>query len=222
MSDIEDVTERLNLVQRFLKILSWKKIFQLFLLILIIGVSFGLFENRITFYSYLSNLKFGDDKPRVYRISEKTVKEIDDLVNQAELINGIQIVVVDFDKNTRSVVHVTFDDEKLKLAYQKYTQGSIADIPLFNSDTANNLRLSRIINGDFVCTPFKETHAYTLVPAAESAVDTLCSNGIPPYYGKFIGVLSFYLTRKPIDNEVDQLRALSRALSTVVFERDFR
>ena len=80
--------------------------------------------------------------------------------------------------------------------------------------------MSKLINGEFICDPFKDTIAYRFAPSADSIVATVCANGIPPIYGKFTGILSVYLKRVPTQEEIDRIRTLSRDLSLEIFERD--
>jgi hypothetical protein len=119
------------------------------------------------------------------------------------------------------VVYSSVDDDNLRKAYKAYLDRTVGDIPLFNSDSGNNVRMSQLINGEFVCNPFRDTIAYKLAPEAEVSVNTVCANGIPPYYGKFTGIITLYLKRKPTKDEIDQLRNLSKATAKQIFERDF-
>jgi hypothetical protein len=103
----------------------------------------------------------------------------------------------------------------------------LGEIPLFNSDPINNVRMSKLINGEFICDPFKDTIAYKLAPATNKSVvtnivSTVCANGIPPTYGRFTGIVSVYLKTVPTQEENDRIRTLSRDLSLGIYERDLK
>lgn len=214
--------EKISLYRKFLNILSWRKFFLLLAFTTLTGITIGLFENRNAMYEFISHSNFSRSPPHDYALSEGSIAEIEHMLRQADLIVGIQVSIIDFNKNTRKTIYVGIDDDNLKLIYQQYIQSSITDLPLFNSDVENNVRISRLINGEFVCVSFKDTSAYSVLPNVAPLVDTICSNAIPPYYGKFTGILSIYLKRQPTTLELDQLRTLSKSMSLSIFERDFR
>lgn len=216
------VIENISVVQKFLNILTWKKILQLFVFFFLIGTVWISFENRMVIYDSLGFEKWAKNPNHNLKLSKISVSEIDAIVIKSELIIGVQIAVVDFNNNTRLVVYSTMDDENLKRSYDNFMDNSVGNIPLFNSDTTNNVRISQLINGEFICNNFKETIEYKISPSAESSVNTICSNGIPPYYGKFAGIITLYLKRAPTKEDVDQLRNLSKSTAKLVFERDFQ
>lgn len=219
---MSDMVDKISVVQKFLNILTWKKLVQLVAFILVIGIAWGTFENRKFFYSYLNNERWAQSPNANSKLSKESKEEIDNVVTKSDLIIGLQITIVDFNRNTRLIVHSSIDDENLKKIYNAYINNTIgADIPLFNSDPANNVRMSQLINGEFICNPFKETIAYRLAPDAAESVNMVCANGIPPYYGKFTGIITLYLKKPPTKEESDQLRSLSKSLAKEIFERDF-
>jgi hypothetical protein len=219
---MSDVAEKISVIQRFLNTLSWKKLIQLVLFFVIIGVAWGAFENRSAIYGALHSSRFAESPTHEYKLSKYSTNAIDSVVNKSELIVGLQITIVDFNKNTRLIVYSSIDDEALQKVYKAYIEKSVGEVPLFNADANNNIRMSQLINGEFVCNPFEETLAYKLVPDASKTVKSICANGIPPYYGKFTGIITIYLKRNPTETERDQLKVLSKELSVSIFERDFK
>jgi hypothetical protein len=211
----------ISLTKQILNLFSWKNLFQFTCFLIIIALAYGFYENRNQIYSRVLHSDSIPNRLNV-RLSAKSVNEVDDIVIKSNLIIASQITLVDFNKNTRIIIYSFSDNEILKKIINTFQENNFGVVPLFNSDSENNIRMSRLINGEFICTPYKDTIAYKLVPDASQAVEYVCANGIPPYYGKFTGIVSLYLKNKPTDAEVDQLRTLSRDLSISVFERDFR
>jgi hypothetical protein len=160
--------------------------------------------------------------PLNHHLSKHVTDQIDSAVGRSELIVGIQITFVDFQRNVRVVAYSNIDNPQLKELYNKFSINSISDVPLFNEDEKNNRRLVELINGEFVCYPFKDTLAGKLVPEAERHISVLCANGIPPRYSKFTGIVSIYLSREPTIEELDQVRTLSKMLGTEVYDHDLK
>ncbi len=94
----------------------------------------------------------------------------------------------------------------------------VVETALFDENKVNNNRIIRLISGEFVCVPYRESSAYTYAPEAESIVSTVCATGIPPSYGEFTGILTIYLKDKPDKDFTEQLFLLSRSLSVRIFD----
>jgi len=216
------LVENLAIVQKFLQVLTWRKNVQFLVFILIAGLAYATFENRESIYNFASQAKIAADPPLAKKISKQITDKIDTAVNKSDLIIGIQITIVDFQKNTRFVIYTSIDDVDLKNIFVRFTDNTIAELPLFNSDVNNNKRLVGLINGEYICNPFIDTIGAKLMPDATKYITTVCANGIPPYYGKFSGIVSVYTRRQPTSEEVDQIRTLSRLLSTEIYERNFK
>jgi GAF domain-containing protein len=202
--------------------LTWKKIFQLVILLSVILLAWSIFDNREYLYTSLN----GPMLPQFSSSNQKLSKHVTDQINAAvmrsELIVGIQVTLVDFQRNVRIIAYTSIDNPQLKELYNRYSSSAIAEVPLFDDDEKNNKRLVNLINGDFVCNTFKETIVAKLVPEGEKYVHTICANGIPPRYSKFAGIIGVYLSREPTPEEVDQIRTLARQLSSEIYDHDLR
>lgn len=216
------IVDKISTIKQFLNILTWKKILQVSVFLFIAGISWAIFENRRDIYAYLFDQHWASAPSKSIKISAESKSSIDYIVNKSNLIAGIQITLVNFDKNSRVVVYTYSDNENLKKLYVDFLERSIGDLPLFNEDSLNNMRISQLINGEFVCNPIEDTIIHKLVPDSSKSVTTVCAIGIPPIYGKFTGIFTIYLGRPPSKEEIDQLRLASRTLSKEIFERDFR
>lgn len=215
-------SDKISIYRKFLSALTWQKFAQLFAFAVLTGVSIGTFENRDALYRYISENTRSMSYIHDYKVSQTSIDEISRLVHHSDIVIGIQITIVDFNKNTRRIVFTDMDDPELLLAYQRYIQKSTLEIPLFNSDVSNNIGISQLINGEFICAPYKGLSTFAAPFDASNIVSTICANGIPPYYGKFTGILTIYLKRPPSASELDQLKSSSKSLSLSIFERDFR
>lgn len=145
----------------------------------------------------------------VSEISDATVKKVDSIVNSNPSIVGGQVISVNLEKNTRYVVYTSIKNDDVKKLYLNFMSGRITlEVPVFTSDDAQNSRIVKIINHEFVCSPYKETITYKYAPETAKYITTVCAISIPPSYGKFKGIFGVYLSREPTDLEKDLLRIL--------------
>lgn len=218
---IFNFSDKLEGIKEFLDVLSWKKIAQVSVFLAILLCAWASYESRESIYNFVKNSKLSNQSPTI-SISKITASDIQGIVDKSELIIGIQIIIVDFQRNTRSVAYTYTDDTGLRNIYDNFQKNNIFDFPLFTNDESNNKRLVELINGEFVCVQFHETMSAKILPAADQYIKTTCSTGIPPFYGKFSGVVSVYTKRTPSAEEVDQIRGLAKNISAIVYERDLR
>lgn len=215
------IETKIKAVQGFIKILSWQKIAQVVVFLFVILLAWGIYENREIIYSFAGQPKLPLDTS-VTKLSKASTDMVHSAVYRSDIIVGIQIAIVDFPRNTQLILHTDIDNLTFKETYDKYVAGAIAEIPLFNDDIVNNRRLIELINGEFVCSPFTTTITGKLFPGANSAVHSVCSNAIPPRYGKFTGTVNIYLARQPTSEEADQIRTLSRYIGTQIYDVDLK
>jgi len=216
--------ESLEKVQTLINSLTWKKIAMFSVLTTIIGFSIAIFENRNAVYNFVSPIWIEKDVPSTSKtISKGSIDQIDAVVNKSDLIVAIQVTLVDFQRNTRTVAHTSIDDPGLKTVYSQFIKSRVPiEMPLFTADMINNKRVVDLVNGEFICNPYKETIAAVLVPESSQYISTLCANSVPPYYGRFSGIISVYLKREPTNVEIEQIRNVAKTLGLVVFNNDLR
>jgi len=212
----------LTLIQAFLKILTWTKLFQLTMFFVIVGLAIALYETRSIFIEYTKHQRIGhyDSPPQV--IGKTSKEEIDQIVTHSDLIVAIVVSTVDFQKNTRHIIYKSSDDRNLRKIYDDEDKKLTNDVPLFNNDTINNGRMVDLINGEFTCHLYNNSIDALLIPASIPYANTVCSNGIPPFYGMFSGVVSVITKRTPSATEVAQLREVLKNLASKIYERDIK
>jgi len=185
-------------------------------LIVFLLLDFGIFI--LTSKNFTNKLQSNGIHFSQGQISKKAIDDIDSAVSKYDLIIGIQITQVDFQKNVRHILYTSIDDKDLEKIYNEFLKDSIGDVPLFNGDAENDERLARIINGEFVCRPFPKTLPGRLMPSASKYVDTVCAVSIPPSYGRIVGIVTVYIKRTPTEIELDQIRYLSQNLADLVYK----
>ncbi len=213
---------KVSSVNSLLKTLSWNKILQVFALILILGLAWGFWENRTTIYNSLRvTVRVETQNPLVLNLTGGSVFVLDDTVGKMKyLIGGLQVVNVDFKKNIRSTSYFAFSDINLKTSFANFQASRIAEVPLFTDTELNNQRVIDLINGEFICSDFKDTQDMKYFPRAADSITTVCSISIPPYYGRFSGYMNIYLIKKPTIDEISIIRQISRDISLKIYEKD--
>lgn len=218
MSALDD---KIETIQTLLGSLTWRKITLLTVFLSILGFSYAMFDNRFAVYEFFSAARTVPPAT-VIKLSKTSVDSINASVAQSDIVVAIQITLVDFQRNTRIITYTSVDNEELKALYGNFIKKAPTELPLFNSDMINNERLVNLVNGNFICNTYKETLSAKLVPESVAYVKTLCAGPVPPYYGRFSGIISIYLSREPTSVEVEQLRNLSRSLGLLVYNNDLR
>lgn len=206
----------------FIRVLSWQKLAQATIFVILIISAWAFWENRATIYNSLKvGARVESDEPLVIQLSRPTQAYLETtLARSKDTIAAIQIINVNFKKNSRSSAYFIFNDAELKNAYNIFAESKLSDIPLFTESEINNQRLINLINGDFVCIDFKDAPSSKIYPNVAKNISTVCSISIPPYYGRFSGFLNIYLIKKPQNEELVYIRQLSRDISLRIYELD--
>jgi hypothetical protein len=219
---MSEFLDKLKQIQSFINALSLKKIFLLTLFLFVVGFAYATFENRDSVYNFFIKSAQIHKTISNKTVSKKTAAEIDLAVIKSDIIVAIQVTLVDFQRNTRIISYTSIDKPELRLIFGKFIKSAPSELPLFNTDVVNNRRLVDLVNGEFICDPYRETIAAKLVPESTTHITTLCANSIPPFYGRFSGIIGIYLHRQPTPGEVDQIRALAKSLSSTIFNNDLK
>jgi len=175
---------------------------------LFIGFIYALYEKKITLNA----------SPEQVLFSKSTIKQLDSAVNDHDFVVGSQIAKVDLDRNERSLLYTYIKDPVLKSMYESFVASRITiSIPIFTKDDANNARMVKIINHEYVCSPYTSTITYKYMPSSTSYIATVCAVSIPPSYGNFKGIVALYLNREPTELEKDQIRILLKDVAEKLY-----
>ena len=152
-------------------------------------------------------------------LSPQTIMKIDIFLHSHPGYMGIQVTAMDLSKNTRHVVYSHLESNEFQKIYMNYISNRISHIsPIFtNNNEANNARMIRIINHEFVCSPISESMLFKNLPASASFIKTICSTSIPPSYGNFVGSVNLYLTAEPTESEIRTIQMHLKEISADIF-----
>jgi hypothetical protein len=202
--------------------LTWAKILQFSILSVILALGWTYIKMGDQIIDYLKRDKIESRLPPIKKLSDSTIKEINLQASTVPaFIVGTSVVIVNFQKNSKHIVFLSSYNSELESIFSKYNIINI-ELPAFTQNTAQNSRIVDLINGEFVCDEYTQSGLASEMPDTSKVVQYVCSAGIPPYYGKFVGSVNIYLKRKPTTEEYDQLRVLAKNLSTIVYERELK
>jgi hypothetical protein len=162
------------------------------------------------------------DRPIVLEITTSVGNYIDSIVRKNQIIEAIQVVTINFQSNVQLDTSMNINTIMLQDIYNSFTNNKVIDTPVFTEEKANNQRILKLINGDFLCIPFKESSIYKYAPQAEQFVKHVCAIGIPPTSSGFSGILVLYLKSTPSDDEKSKLFFFARELSAIITEDNVR
>lgn len=143
-----------------------------------------------------------------YDLSPAMSAKINTILIDSKNIVAIHVTAVNLKNNTRIVVRKFISDDKLAKLNAKLDNGMVyKEIPFFTEDAAFNSRMVKVLNHEFVCTPFKEMLLYTYSPEMATVISTGCTMSVPPEYGRFSGIINIFLKSEPTEIEQEQMRA---------------
>lgn len=148
-----------------------------------------------------------------------TIEKINSIVNNHPNVSAIQVITVDMKRNSRTIIHSASTDSEMQRLYSRFVANyGSREVPFFTNDDINNARMLRILNHEFVCSPYKETISYKYAPEAALVVSTVCTVGVPPSFGSFVGMVGVFLKNPPTMLEQDQLRIILKNISVQLLD----
>jgi hypothetical protein len=191
-----------------------------YLNILIKGLSAVVIISLIGILAAYTYFRF--EKQSSVRTYQELPKESSAYINgemyKLPIINGIQVVKVDLERNVRYIVYAHYTNPQLQDLYATFSKARITlEIPVFTLDDIQNERIVKLMNHEYNCTAYKNTLIYKFVPESSQFIKTICSISIPPAYGEFRGLLAVTLSKEPNDLEKDQVRIFLENVSNKVY-----
>lgn len=150
-------------------------------------------------------------------LSDTTIASVHNMVDADSNIVGVQIVAIDLQQNTRFMRYTYIANVNALKLYDAHLRSTISNrYPVFTADDKNNLRITQLMNHEFVCTAYTETMSYKIVPESGEYVKHICSVSTPPSFGDFNGIVAVLLAREPTLAELELIKVLLRKLSNQV------
>jgi len=200
---------------KVMNFLSWKRIF-IFLLAVMAGCATILgfeFDN----FSFHKRIPTAGDKVKLLVVGPNVKARIHSIIIKSDLVIGVRVLTLNFQRNIRIATFSEVEDKNLRDIYQKHLTSRVYDVPIFSDNKVDNNRVLHIVNGEFICIPFKESLSYQIAPEASQYIQSMCTIGIPPYNNDVSGMMSIYFTREPTPEEKDEIFQFMRDLSISIY-----
>lgn len=218
-----DLNKKLEDVVRVSRILSRENLFKIITICaIIVFLIFAWMFRYETSIEIIKKRETTATSVPVLYVSTRVKSEITTIVTKIDPILAIQIVTINFQKNIRIETFIFTDNVFLRNLYNRYINNKIIETPFFNENKINNGRILRLIGGEFVCIPYKDSTAYQYAPAGEKLITEVCAIGIPPIYGEFSGILTIYLSKTPDKDLREQLHWMARDIALKIYEDNKR
>lgn len=210
--------EILQIVQDFTDKLTAKRV----MLALCVGVLTTVltfsFENRdIIFHQFYSKLN-DFDHPAMWEVSAQSKTQLIKLVSDETLVNMVMVTEIDLQKNRRLPKFWNLASA-FEPQVRKKVEGMLPQ-PVFDYDANNTKQMVGVLNNEFVCARFEDTLFYRHFPYLAKEVPVICRIAIPPFYGRFVGILTLGLRQKPTKDEIDSIRIEAARLAVEIYLRD--
>lgn len=207
---LQDLTDKLTLSRIVSALLAG---------VLAIGL-YTAFENRVrVLEKALALVKPVEVDPTLeWSTSTETRTQIQQLIAKGDLVKLVLITQADLKKNRRSAKYFQLEDPDSVLIRKK--AAGLLPQAVFDSDERNTKQMVQVLNGEFVCSRYEETVFMTIFPELKPRIPFICRLAVPPFYGRFVGILTFGVSREPTKLEMDSLRIEANRLSVQIYLKD--
>lgn len=213
--EIEKPAGSLQAFQDFADKLTFQRILNALLAGILALSLYTLYENRTKVFNDLVSAVTSE---RVnWDISASSKSELHNLVVNNQLIKLVLISAVDLQKNKREEKYWFIDDpEGLVISKNK----TLLPQAVFDSDPKNTQQMVAVLNNEFVCSKYSDTIFNVNFPELSRTTPYICRLAIPPFYGRFIGILSFGLTAEPTPAQIFSLKIEASRLAIQIYLHD--
>jgi hypothetical protein len=202
---------KISIITCFLRGLTWTRLFELFLISVVIASLVILSQYLITDNkSKASNIK-------LLEISSESKTKIRGVNKKLDHVLAIHIITFDFERNLRVETYADVDNANVRSMYESFLRNKVYDAAIFTSDMEANQKTLRIMNGEFVCVPYNKSTAYKYVPAASYFITDICALSIPPF-NHVSGILTFYFSRNITEDEKSEIYSFAKAISAKIYD----
>lgn len=209
--------EAIPKILRLMDVLTCGKILIAAFLIFTSVVFFTLWSERATIINQFVDANL--TKMQKWEISERTEQTIKQEINRHPEAVWAIITEMDLGTNAKRNKFWYNEDAQLHNAFQNNVLRH-QNNQIFNFNKTHTEQMVKILQNEFVCSPLVDTaiHQYTHELATQT--ENICRIAIPPFYGRFVGVLTIGF-RGPITDEVKfSIKSMASNISATVYWGD--
>lgn len=205
---VEDFTDKLTL----------RRVFMLLMTGLLVSFTALMYENREQFFQAAVASLMNTSTISTWEPTETTQQQLKNLVRNSGTIKFAMVTEVDLEKNRRTPKFWYLDDpEEIFIRAKANTMLPQA---VFDYDPKNTQQMVAVINNEFVCNKFSDTVYQRFFPDLGKRMPVICRLAIPPFYGRFVGIMTIGLRHPPSQEELDSIRLEASRLSVEIYLRD--
>lgn len=205
---IQDLTDRLT-IKRILSVLMAG--------VLITFITL-LYENRDAVFVKAYGLFTEEKIPSNWTVGEESKKALVELVFRNEGVNMALVTEIDLQRNRR-LPRFWYVEPKLEPRVTARV-ATLLPQPVFDNDQKNTQQLISVLNNEFSCSNTSDTVFGKLFPFIIKDMPVICRIAIPPFYGRFVGILTVGLAKPLTKSELDSIRLEVSRLSVEIYLRD--
>lgn len=210
--------QALGKIQDFTDALTLRRILVAVLTTLLLMGTYTLYENRLLAFDKALSFFSTKDSPKNWELSDASKNSLNALVATNGLVKMIMITEVDLQKNRHSPRFWKLQDPLENVMKQRVA--NMLPQAVFDYDAKNTQQMVAVLNNEFVCSRFQETALHRVFPEIAKNTPVVCRIAIPPFYGRFVGVLTFGLVDQPTKDQFDALRIEAARISVEIYLRD--
>lgn len=91
---------------------------------------------------------------------------------------------------------------------------------IFDFDRSHTAQMVSILQNEFVCSPPNVMESDGLSELTTSQTDYVCKIAIPPFYGRFVGVLTVGVKGQLTDEVKFNVKTIAANIATTIYWRD--
>lgn len=217
--EIGFVARCLNLLPKILKLMdnltTWKIIILFICISFFIGC-FSIWENRTLL---VDNFLQDSQKLQNWQISDKTKNSIKEEVDRHPGVSWVIVTEMDLGANLKKFKYWYNEDQD---ALQKFLRplNNQSRNQIFDFNKVHTADTVKVLQNEFICIRIEDSAVYLTVPELKTQSDFVCKIAIPPFYGRFVGVLTIGV-RGPMTDELRfSVKAIAANIAATIYWRD--
>lgn len=193
--------------------LTIKKILATLLSGIFISSLYVSYENREDIFKYIVQHGSKESASSNWEVSEQSKIELVTLSSNSQLVKLVSVNSVDLQLNRQEIKYWFIDiDTNIELP----DPTSILPYQVFDANQENTNRVVSVLGNEFVCFSSQDS----IYEKYSKDIPVICKLAIPPFYGRFVGILTFGLSRMPDVMEKDSLKLEASRLAVEIYLRD--
>lgn len=177
---------------------------------------FSIWENRELLVNHVLNR---NEKIQNWELSDKTKTSIKEEVDRHSGVTWMVVTEMDLGSNFKKFKFWYNEDQEAMRKYSFRLKQS-PNTQIFDFDKIHTDQTVKVLQNEFICNKFDETTFKNHSPELKQQADYICRIAIPPFYGRFVGILSIGVKGEISDDVKFSVRAMTANIAATIYWRD--